>query len=49
MKRNVYIKNGQFNGQYLEYNENGELKVYAFYSYGIITSCETDSYKITSV
>ena len=49
MKRNVYIKDGKFDGQYLEYDEDGVLKVCAIYSNGIITSCETDSYRITSV
>ena len=49
MFRNVYIKNGQFDGQYLEYNDDGDLKVHALYSNGIIISCETESYKITSV
>jgi len=49
MKCNVYIKNGKFDGQYLEYDEDGKLKVYKLYSGGIITLEETDSYKITSV
>jgi len=31
MKRNVYIKDGKFDGQYLEYNENGEIKMKAEY------------------
>jgi antitoxin component YwqK of YwqJK toxin-antitoxin module len=42
MKRNVYIKNGKFDGQYLEYDKNGNLTVQANY-------CDNDSYKITSV
>ena len=31
MKRNVYIKNGKFDGQYLEYDENGKLIIQANY------------------
>jgi antitoxin component YwqK of YwqJK toxin-antitoxin module len=42
MKRNVYIKNGKFHGQYLEYDENGTITVQANY-------CDDDCYKITSV
>jgi antitoxin component YwqK of YwqJK toxin-antitoxin module len=42
MKCNVYIKNGKFDGQYLEYDENGNLTVQANY-------CDNDCYKITSV
>ena len=31
MKRNVYIQDGKFDGQYLEYYENGEIKMKAEY------------------
>lgn len=49
MKYNVYIKDGKFDGKYLEYNENGEIKMQSEYCLGVIVNCESDFYKITSV
>ena len=49
MMYNVYIKNGQFDGKYLEYNEDGQIKSNSEYCSGVLISYDNNLYKITTV
>lgn len=49
MKVNIFIRNGKFDGQYLEYDEDGKIIIRGEYKLGVIISCESDTFIITSV